>query len=305
VVRSALILAACVAIVWVLVGAAPEPARPLVIVFQKQKDPSAIRERADELASAIGAKLGREVRAVVPTEYAASVQALVSGRADAAYVSAIPFLLARRDGGAKAILAEERDGRTRYDAVLVVRDDSPLKSLDDVKARAGDVRICFTSTTSTSGYVMPYGRFVDAGLLKAKQDPKRTFKTVSFGGSYTQALRTVLDGRADVAAVSAYTVEGETADVYLPSAERARLRVIDRAPNVPTHLICVRGGLDEATVKALTGAVLAVAKERPELLKAVYGAGSFVELPDGGDEHVRPVSTALEQAGLGLEGLVK
>jgi ABC-type phosphate/phosphonate transport system substrate-binding protein len=38
--------------------------------------------------------LGKPVRVVVPVDYSASVQALVSGQADVAYLSALPYLLA-------------------------------------------------------------------------------------------------------------------------------------------------------------------------------------------------------------------
>lgn len=282
--------------------------RPLVMVFQKQKDPTDIKARADEVASLLSRELGRPVQAFVPTDYSASVQALVSRRADFAYVSAIPFLLARRDGQATLLLAEVRDDahgvkRTTYDSVFVVPADSPLQTIDDLVRESKNLRMAFTSTTSTSGYVMPYWRLVNEGLLKPRQDVRDVFRTVSFGGSYTQALQQVLNGRADVCAVSFYTVEGATADTYTTSEERARLRILARTPNVPTHLICARGGLDDQTRRAMRDALLTLARERPDLLASVYGASALAEVNE--EQHIRPAAEALEFLGVPIESLAK
>jgi phosphonate transport system substrate-binding protein len=289
-------------------AAAARPQSPLVMVFQKQKDPTDIKARADEVAAILSRELGRPVKAFVPTDYAATVQALVSKRADFAYVSAIPFLLARRDGGATLLLAEVREdaqgvSRTTYDSVFVVPHNSPLQTLDDLTRESKNLRIAFTSTTSTSGYVMAYRRLVTEELLKPKQDPKEVFRSVSFGGSYTQALQQVLTGRADVCAVSFYTVEGSTADTYTTPDERKKLRILARTPDVPTHLVCARGGLDDETRSAMRAAILKLARERPDLLASVYGARVLAEVDE--NEHVRPAVEALDYLGVPLESLAR
>jgi phosphonate transport system substrate-binding protein len=280
----------------------------LVFIFQKQKDPAQLKASADKLAELMSAELQRKVRVVIPTDYSASVQALVSGQADVAYVSALPFLLARRDGGAKLLLAEQRvdaagKPRTDYDSIFVVRSDSALQSFDDFKRDAKSQRFVFTSPTSTSGYVFPYRRMIAAGMLQPKQDPRAAFKSVAFGGSYTQALREVLEGRADVAAVSDYTMEGPRADVYLPAADRARLRVLARTPGVPTHLVAVRKGLDAKTEAAVRAALLSVAKREPSLLADVYGASTFVTVDE--NRHIDAAVAAIRSTGIPIEGLAK
>ncbi len=279
---------------------------PVVFVFQRQKEPDAIRDQAAQLAAHLEEKLGRPVRTHVPQEYSATVQALVSKQADVAWLSAIPFLLAKRDGGAELLLAErrmDRNGelRTNYDSVFVVPADSPLRDLDDLLNHARELRVCFTSRTSTSGFVMPYSRLVDEGLLSAGDDVRSVFQQVTFGGSYTAALEQVLEGRADVACVSAYTVEGERADLYLPADKRAGLRVLARTPSVPTHLVCVRGDLDPELRDAIRRALLEISAEHPELLARVYGASTFAVVDP--EEHVRAAAIAVERLGVPLETL--
>jgi phosphonate transport system substrate-binding protein len=280
----------------------------LVFVFQKQKDPAAIQQAADRVAVALGKRLGKPVEVIVPGDYAASVQALVSGRADIAYVSSLPFLLARRDGGARLLLAEQRidargKPRTDYDSVFVVRADSPLKSFADVKRQARNLRFAFTSATSTSGYVMPYARMVQEGLLKRAQKPEAAFKQVSYAGGYTQALEQVAASRADVAAVSDYTMEGPKADVYLSADKRAQLRILERTPGVPTHLVAARGTLDPKLRLQIAQALLDLSVKAPDLLSDVYGSSALVRVNDRA--HVAQTVAAIRDTGLPIEGLSK
>ncbi|MEE9212705.1 MAG: phosphate/phosphite/phosphonate ABC transporter substrate-binding protein [Phycisphaeraceae bacterium] len=311
--RPAALGSVVLAIFAALILAAPEqepaddPAE-LVFVFQKQKDPAQIKDHADKVAAYLSRELGMPVKTYVPTAYSASVQALVTQKADVAYVSSIPFLLARRDAGAQLLLAEVRTDtqgnlRTDYDSVFVVRADSPLQSMADLIKNAADLRMVFTSTTSTSGYVMAYRRLVNEGLLEPGQDPRQVFGSVHFGGSYTQALHQVLDGRGDVCAVSYYTVEGPGADVYLSAEQREQLRVLARTPGVPTHLICVRGGLSDAFKQRIKAALLKLSEDEPELLADVYGAKQFAEVDE--DEHVAAAVEALQYLQVPIEELTK
>lgn len=280
----------------------------LVFIFPKQKDPVALQEDAAKVGAFLTQELGMPVKTVVPSDYAASVQALVSKTADIAYVDSIPFVLARRDAGASILLAEQRPDaqgnlRTDYDSIFVVRADSDIKTFDDVKAHHAKIRMAFTSSTSTSGYVMAYRRFVKEGILKARQDPREVFASVNFAGSYTLALQQVADGKADLCAVSFYTMEGPKADVYLPKEQRDKLRILTRTPNVPTHVICARGGISEALRGKITAALLKLSAEQPELIEDVYGTKSFVKVDP--DKHVAATVEALDYLGLAPTDFVK
>lgn len=282
--------------------------RPLVFAFQPQKDPAAIRKAADEVAAALTRSLGREVQVLVPLAYAATVQALVSRRADVAWLSSLPFLLARRDGGAKLILAEVRTDttgrqRTDYDSVFVVKADSPLRTFADLKRTARQQRMVFTSNTSTSGFVFPYDRMIREGMLKPKQPPEAAFRSVAYAGGYTQALEQVLAGRGDVCAVSDYTVEGPKRSVYLPEDRQKELRILARTPGVPTHCVAVSAGLSPAEARAVQAALLDLTRTSPALLSDVYGASGLRVVNE--NAHVAATARAIERTGLPIQGLVR
>jgi phosphonate transport system substrate-binding protein len=277
----------------------------LVFLFQRQRDPSQTRESADAAAAFLSESLGIPVRAVVPGDYGASVQALVSEQADAAYVSSLPFLLARRDAGARILVAEVRADargvdRTDYDSVWVVPAESDLQNLSDVAERASELRVAFTSRTSTSGFVFATLGLVRAGVLQPGQHAGSVFGAVTHAGGYTQALREVLSDRADLVAVSYYTVEGPTADIYTTAEERSNLRILARTPGVPTHLVCVRAGISESLGERIAGALIQLSDERPDLLANVYGATRFQRVDE--NEHIRRAVEAMEAVGLPVDG---
>jgi len=281
--------------------------KPLVFVFQKQKDPSQLKDAAESVGAFLSQELGREVRVKVPSDYSASVQALVSGTADFAYTSSLPFLLARRDGEAKLLLAEERldpkgQARTEYDALIVTSKDSSLEGIQSLKERASEMRVAFTSPTSTSGYIFAHKRFLEEGILESGETPKEVFKSARFAGSYTAALEEVVAGRADVAAVSYYTIEGPKAGKYLDSKKLEKLRVLARTPGVPTHVVVASGKLDIDVQSQVKEALLKLGKTRPELLEDVYGTARFKEVEE--NEHVLATVKAVAGLGLPLDNLM-
>jgi phosphonate transport system substrate-binding protein len=283
------------------VQAVPEAAAApdrLIFAFQRQKDPAQLKDDADAVGSLLSEGLGIPVEVLVPASYGATVQALVSGRAHVGYLSSLPFLLAERETGVEVLLAEERASGTQYDSVLVVAADSPIRTIADLRGK----HIAFTSPTSASGYVFPIGFFIEKGLLPKGAQPEEFFGKTQFAGGYDQALRAVLRGQADVAAVSDYTMEGPTADKYLTVEERSKLRVLERVPGVPTHLIAVRSDLPASLKDGIRKALLDLAKNQPDRLADVYGATTFVE-PKG--DHVASARLALERTGLDRAAVVE
>ncbi|MFN7171353.1 MAG: phosphate/phosphite/phosphonate ABC transporter substrate-binding protein [Fimbriimonadaceae bacterium] len=270
----------------------------LVFAFQRQKDPTQLQDDAELVGTLLEEELEMSVDVLVPTSYGATVQALISNRAQVAYLSSLPFLLASREAPVEILLVEERDGKPDYDSVLVVAADSPIQSLEDLRGQ----RIAFTSPTSASGYVFPFAYFVEQGLIEKGGKPDSFFGQASFAGSYDQALMAVVRGQADVAAVSDYTMEGPGADRYLSPEDRVKLRILARVPNVPTHLIAIRSDLPAELKEQIKRTLLDLSTNEPERLKDVYGAAVLVE-PAG--DHIAGAKAALERTGLDSSAVVE
>lgn len=284
-----------------------DPAK-LTVVFQKQADAAEVEANAKNVTRFLAGELGIEVDRKIPLTYAFAVQALIDGSCHLAYLDSYAFLKARREGQVELILAEVRTDaqgrqRTDYDSIMVVRKDSPLKTIDDLKARADKLTFCFTSRSSTSGYLMAMRRFVQEGLLQPGQAPEEVFKTITVGNGYDNAIQEVLEGRADACAVSFYALEGPRADKYTSEVERAELRVLARTGGVPTHLICVQKNLSNELKQNIKAAFLKLSNRHSEWLADVYGAKKLREVDE--DEHVVGTIEALEAIGKNADDFIK
>jgi phosphonate transport system substrate-binding protein len=237
------------------------------------------------MAASLSEKLGIEVKVHLPTHYAAVIEAMRFGHADAAYFSARPYLMAHEAAGAEALVAEVRtNGETFYYSQWYALKDSGIKTLADAKGKTG----AFTSPTSTSGYLYPMAKLVKDGHIEKGGKPDDFFSRHVFAGGYEQALRALLAGQADVAAASDYALEK-----YLTPEERERIVVISRQGPVPSHLIAVRDDLPQNLKDKLRDTLLNM---DPKTLKEVYGAEKFKAVTH--EEHVAALDEALELTGI-------
>ena len=82
----------------------------------------------------------------------------------------------------------QKDGTLGYRSVLLVRADSPYRTLDDLRGRS----LVFTERLSTSGFLIPYYELSQQGY-----DPERFFGQLAFSGGHPQAVTAVLNRQAD------------------------------------------------------------------------------------------------------------
>lgn len=270
-------------------GAAADEAEAveLTFAFQPQENPEGLMPNAEKLADFVSEQTGYDVEVFVPSSYAAVVEAMRGGKAQVAYFSAWPYLKAHHAADADLLLVEERDGKTSYTSQWYVKKDSGIESLADLRGK----KIAFTSPTSTSGFLFPYAKLIQDGVLKEGETLEKAFDEVSFAGGYEAALKSVASGRVDAAAASDYAP-----DKYLTAEERESLKVLSQQGPVPTHGFAVRSDMKPEVREKVKAALLALNKaENKELLSSVYGAEALVERSHG--DHVAALQEAQEVVG--------
>lgn len=270
----------------------------LVFSFQKQKNPEDLKKSTAVIAEKLSSEIQQKIEVLVPTSYGATAQGLISNKVHVAYMDSLPYILASQEADLDIIAVEKRNGETQYNSVFVVKKESSLKTLKDLKGQ----RIAFSSQTSTSGYLFPFKRLLDEKLIKQPSDLKTFFSQTIYAGGYDKALLAVLNGQADVAAVSDYAIEGAKADLYLTAEQRSQLQILTRTPGVPTHLIAISKKVPQATREKIRAALFKIAKDQPDLLSSVYGAAELV-VPTG--KHTQKTLEALNQTGLNVKEFVK
>ena len=241
---------------------------PLVLAFIPQENPEKLIGDIEIIIEYLQKEMGIAVKGYVTQDHAAAVEALRNGEADISFMGGLPYVLAHEIIGAEVILSEVYRGSPTYSARIFVLKDSGIEKVEDLKGKS----IAFADPISESGFIYPLEIMVEAGLLKRGDDPKVVFSNVYFAGGYQQAIQALANGLVDAAGVSQF------ADLLLTPEQLPKITWIAESKPIPSHLVCVRKGLDKERVDAFKQAMLKLNQpENKHLLKYVYSPDGYVE----------------------------
>jgi phosphonate transport system substrate-binding protein len=224
---------------------------------------------------------GKPVRFLPVYSSAATVEALRSGRIQLSLLSAGDTPFAVNIGGAVPIATHgsEKDGIAAYHLIVVVKKDSPFKTLADLKGK----RVAHVSPSSNSGNLAPRALFPREGLV-----PDKDYK-VLYSGKHDNSVSGVINGDYDAGAVAD--------DVLIRMLQRGalkadELRIIYQSQPFPAGSLAVAHDLDPQLKKKITDCTFAF--RFPAALSAAFrGPDRFVLLDYKRDyESVRHVAEA-------------
>jgi phosphonate transport system substrate-binding protein len=175
--------------------------------------------RYDEFQKLLSAHLKMPVKLFPAADYAGVMQGIAAGQLEAAEFGASGFAGAWLD--CKCIepvaVPQEKDGSTYYYSVMVVRADSGIKTLADMKGHS----LAWADPNSTSGYLIPSATLKTKGI---KLEDGAYFTKTGFSGGHEQGVVAVLNKQYD-AAVTWTSGQGEMSEGYT----RGNLRsMVDR-----------------------------------------------------------------------------
>ena len=266
-------------------GALPPPPQGASIRFgmtpfysPKRQERMLVKMRA-YLTEAVGVP----VKTVVFKDYDACVRALEEGTLDVAQLSPFTFVNAKKRGVKMWPFATTvAQGTPTYSSYLVVRRDSPIRSLEDAKGK----RLGFVDWWSTSGHLYPRFFLQERGFSVEKD-----FKTV-FLGQHDRVLQALLDGEIDIAAVSSDTVV--SAKVMGISGP---VRILAKPGRIPYDALVTRADLDPALKRRVRAAFLklSVHTARGQRVLEDYNLiNGFMPIPPGHFHEVEERANALK-----------
>ncbi|GGG45328.1 phosphonate ABC transporter substrate-binding protein [Caldovatus sediminis] len=216
------------------------------------------------------------VRLFMASDYAGVIQAFGAGQLEISTMSPAAYAAAWLDtnGGVEPILCtEEADGSISYVAVMVVRADSGIASLEQMRGRS----IVWSDPNSASGYLIP--RFA---LRRQGINPDRYFSRTGFGGGHEQAIVAVLQRQYDAAVTWASGI-GEEAEGFTRGALRSMvekgminmrdLRVIWRSEPIINGPTTVRADLPASFKEDMKLFHLALPRAHPEIYRQIERGG--------------------------------
>ena len=166
---------------------------------------------------------GYKIEPIKITDYNAAVEAMRAGRAQIAWYGGKTYIVAAEIAEAEAFAAGVRKGDTNanYFTYFIVPKDSQLNTLIDTKGKI----LAMNNIGSTSGDLIP-----QVELLKMNISVKNDFKNVFYAGSHDACLLSVLNGHADVCAMSSRNFDARLAD---GTFKRSEVKIIHTSPPVP------------------------------------------------------------------------
>ena len=197
------------------------------------------------------------------SDYAAVVEALRAGHSELAYLGPASYGLARRVMGERIIPIFryiDNEGMEGYHSVMIVRTDSPIRTLDDMRGKT----LGFSDPNSTSGFQVP-GWF----LRRQGMDPASYFSRTGFTGSHEQGVMTVINGTFDAAVLS---YSNERHNTFQRMVEKGMIpegavRVIWKSPLIPNAPIVMRTDLPESFRQEAIAAFAAMPQRDPQAFR--------------------------------------
>lgn len=229
---------------------AADQSRALRFSVASLENPLELAETFHPVLKHVSEKIGRPVLFVPVRDNEQLVQALVKRQIDVAWMDPGAFLDARRQADVHVLVRSQKKDGGGATAVIVVRNDSPVKSLRDLAGKSlalGDPRSIFSSG-------LPKSMLRQAGV--GPGDLSR----MEYLGTMDNCAQNVLNG--------AYTAAGIKDSIYEKFRTRAiGLRVIGRSERYPAEPVVVREGLSGEVVESLRRALLGL--REAEVLESI------------------------------------
>lgn len=253
-------------------NAAAESPVPLTLGIHPYLPVMELNTRFQPLADYLGKTLDRTVRIRVGRDYADQIHAIGTNGVDIAFMGPAQYVKLVDEYGPRPLLARlEVNGKPELFGAIVVRKDSPIHTLADLKGR----RFAFGDPDSTMSHIVPEAMLAEAGIpLSALSDHK-------FLGAHKNVALGVLAGDFDAGAVKM-----EILDEYADQG----LRLLVKTSAVSEHVLVARSNLPADQVEKLRRALLNL-KNTPEGMAIMHsinkGMTAFVPVVDADYDNLR------------------
>ncbi|WFD09499.1 phosphate/phosphite/phosphonate ABC transporter substrate-binding protein [Tepidibacter hydrothermalis] len=182
--------------------------------------------------------IGYKARTVIVKNYDAINQGINDGVIDVGWFSPFAYVNARKNSNVIPIATPKVGGKTTYNGYIVVRKDSGIKRLSDLKNK----RFGYVDVNSASGYLYARNIFKSNNL-----NPDKIFDKVTFMGNHDNVIKGVLSGELDGGATYNEAIEGLKTKGF-PIND---LKIIESIENIPKDAIAVSSKISDTIIEQL------------------------------------------------------
>jgi phosphonate transport system substrate-binding protein len=269
--------------------------KELTVQFVPSQNAETLEAKAKPLEGLLKDKLGIPVKVSVSTNYNTIIEAMASKQVDIGFLPPSAYVLGHDEKKAADLLlqaqrfgVEDATGKATtelvdfYKAMIIVKADSPIKTLKDLKGK----KVALQDVVSAAGYTYPVYMMKKAGLDTDKDITALTLK------GHDKAVLAVLNGEVDAAAIfqdARTIVSKDFPDVF------KQTRVLEYSAEIPNDTVTVRPDMDKEWQKKIQQAFIDIGKDPAgqKIVFEVYSHQGYVASEDKVFDLVRDVNKEL------------
>lgn len=199
--------------------------KPLILGIHPYKTPSILIKAFTPLAEHISKVTNKPVEIHISKDYQTHIENIGNKKINIGYLGPASYIKLTQKYGKKPILARlEINGKPTFQGKIIVRKDSPLQTLTDLKYK----NFAFGDPNSTMSHLVPRSMLMEAGIKVATELHHK------FLGSHDNVALGVLTGDYDAGAVKEA--------IYYKYQKRG-LRVLATTPALSEHLFITCGNI--------------------------------------------------------------
>jgi len=262
------------AILLVTVGCSGGREQTLRLAMIPSTDPGKIVRDNEPLVKYLEKETGSRIELVVPTNYAAVVEAISNDRVDIAYLGGFTFVQASRRAGVVPLVQRERD--QNFHSVFITQPRAGINTLADLKGHS----FAFGDVNSTSGHLMP------AYYMRAANVDQDLLAKALYTGGHDATALAVANGKVDAGAMDEL-VFGNMMKSGKITAEQ--VRVFYTTPPFFDYVWAARKSIDPKVGKSFADALLKLDASNPEqkVLLDLLNATKYLRAEDSSYDKLR------------------
>lgn len=202
------------------------------------------------------------------------IESLRNQKIDIALDSPIIMQYVADKSDASPFLIRWKNGLPNYHSIFVVKNESAINSLEEIKGKT----IIFEDPTSSSAYYLPKYHLIQLGFSFDKEQHDTNFV---FSGDDDNTIAWLLDGRGDIAALSNVDY------AKLDDVTKRKIKIIERAQDIPRNLVIHRGDLDPRLVEKISETLTSMGNDPlgSKIMNDFQGTTKYVKIDD--EEKIR------------------
>lgn len=214
------------------------------------ESPTELQRKFKPLSEYLEKKLAMKVSFIPVTDYAASVEGLITNKLDLVWFGGFTFVQANVRSGGKVVPLVQRQEDEGFKSVFITTDNA-IHSLADLKGKT----FTFGAESSTSGHLMPRSALLTAGI-----NPDTDMKRVAYSGAHDATVAAVSGGKVDAGVLNISVWEKLTSQ---SKVDPAQVRVFYTTPGYYDYNWSVRSDMNPVLRQKISDAFLALTPDNP------------------------------------------